>query len=127
MHVLFSVLMLVASLNLVAQETKSLVAEYISVNDILVTKDGKTSSAFSVSTDKATVQEIQRQAETMKNYLTLDVKADKEQTNKYNMNLQYSYEVPVRSIHKMLLLFGFSDVKIEKRAYPLDQLLTIKN
>ncbi len=126
MHVLFTVLMLTASLCLVAQETKKLTAEFESVKEILISKDSKTSSNFTVATDKSKIDDIQRQADNYGNYLNLSISPVKNEQDKYSMSLQFNHDALLTEIHKTLFAFGFSDITIDKRAYPLNQLLTIK-
>lgn len=126
MRVLFTVLVLSLSLNLVAQSERNLVAAYNTIEDILVVKDGKASSNFVLFADAAKVKELQEKAESFNGYLILGATQDEKVNNKYFMSLQFKHEAQLSEFHKNLVHFGFTSIKIQGVEFPLDHLLTIK-
>ncbi|MCF8372326.1 MAG: hypothetical protein K9H64_11930 [Bacteroidales bacterium] len=126
MRVLITVMMMITSLSLVAQNEKSLIAEFKTADEVLVSKDGKTSSNFTVTIDKKGLEEMQRKAEDFGTSMRLSVTPDKEQNDKYSMSLQFDHEAQYAEIYKIVLYFGFSGVKINTEEFALDHLLNIK-
>lgn len=126
MRVLITVMMMIASLSLVAQSEKNVIAEFASTDEVLVTKDGKTSSNFAVTMDKKGLAEMQRKAEDFGTSMRLSVTPDKEQSDKYSLSLQFDHEAQYAEIYKIVLYFGFTGVKISSEEFALDHLLTIK-
>ena len=126
MRVIFSVLVLTISLNLVAQSDNNLIAEFVTIEDILILKDGKASSNFVLSSNPVQVKELQQKADSFNGYLKLVATQNKKENNKYNMSLQFNHEAQLTEIYKNLMHFGITGIKIEKNEFPLNHLLTIK-
>jgi hypothetical protein len=126
MRVLFTLLMMITTLSLVAQSENSLIAEYASADEVLVTKEGKSSSNFSLTINKDEYEVLLKKAEPFAPAIRLSGTPDKKQSDKYNMSLHFNHEAQIAEAHKMFLYFGFSGIKINNEEFTLDHLLNIK-
>ncbi|MEA3443564.1 MAG: hypothetical protein U9R19_02435 [Bacteroidota bacterium] len=124
--ILLTIMMLLTSLGLQAQNEKNLIAQFDTADDILLVAESKTSSNFTVDLSKEKVDEMLEKAKSFGNYLTLSAKAIENKTDSYSMSLQFNHEAQIQEVHKMLMFFGFTGISISKNEFPLDHLLSIK-
>ena len=126
MRILLTLLILGTSVCLFAQSEKSLTAEFKSTEDILQSVEGKTTSSFTLETDKQSLDMLLDLAGKMGPNNILTATPTKGEEGKYDMTLSFSYDAPIQSVHKMLLSYGFTAIKIDNKEYPLNHLLTLK-
>ncbi len=113
------------SLGSIAQESRTLVAEFGTMEQ-LITVDGESSySAFIMMADKQQLEDIVAASGNHGSFITFGFEEEKNANGTYNCKFTFDHKTSNQELAKYMLLFGVNNLKIAEKDYTTLQLINM--